>query len=370
MLSMWSGPAATSLSRQARAAASVVVGRAGSLVGTIRADEWWEPKLAPMLGTGYATALLLHISLMQLWPSLLLTLLAVAVAAAYVSLLNDLTDLGIDRAAGKHNRLDGRSQGRSLAAIAGCVGVGTLLGVFAWHGDALAWALYGGSWIAFSLYSIPPLRLKARGFPGALADAAGAHVFPQLLVVAVVFAWRPSPFDSGWLAIVAAWSLAHGLRGAVWHQLNDVPADELTAVRTFATGHPVLARKLVSYVLFPVELVGLAAILWRVHSLAPLAVLLLGVLLDLLRLRVWRQKLRIVTWGPMSRHAMHEYYVVFYPAGFLLAATLRDGAVAIVLVVHALVFRRSLVALVRDARSLIAQLVRSPIASLRSKPAA
>jgi 4-hydroxybenzoate polyprenyltransferase len=335
-----------------------------------RADDWWDPKLSPMLGTGYATALLLHLSLMSLWPTLLLTLLAAVAAATYVSLINDLTDLGVDRAAGKPNRLEAQPRAFPLLAIAGCVAVGALLGLLAWHGDVLAWAVYGGAWLAFSFYSIPPLRLKARGLPGALADAAGAHVGPQLLVVAVVSSRRAGALDLTWLALVGIWAFAYGMRGAVWHQLNDAPADATTHVRTFGASHPVLARRLVTCVLFPIELIALGTILWRVHSALALALLPIGLLLDLLRVRIWRLKLRIVTWGPMSRLAVHEYYVVFYPIGFLLAATLRDPAVAIILVAHAVLFRRSFIAMARDARSLTAQLVRTRLASLRATPTA
>jgi hypothetical protein len=165
---------------------------------------------------------------------------------------------------------------------------------------------------------------------------------------------------------VATWSLAHGLRGAVWHQLHDADADELTHLRTFGVAHPLLARRLVTHALFPLELAALAALLWRVDSALAVAFLLIAALLDLLRRRVWRLRIRVVTWGPMSRHAMHEYYVVFYPAGFLAAATLRDPTVALLLVGHCLVFPRSLIVMVRDARSLAGQLARSAFPPLRS----
>jgi 4-hydroxybenzoate polyprenyltransferase len=168
-------------------AISAATARLNDLVRIVRAHEWFEHKLAPMLGTGYASALLAHLSLLRLWPTLATTVMAVAVEASYVSLVNDLTDRDIDRAAGKPNRLEARSPVFSVAALGGCVALGAALGALAWGGDGLAWSLYGGGWVAFSLYSIPPLRLKARGLAGALADASGAHLFPQLLVVSVVY---------------------------------------------------------------------------------------------------------------------------------------------------------------------------------------
>src|SRR6185503_20264135 len=76
----------------------------------VRAGEWWEYKLAPILGVFYATAFTLHVPLTSLWRSALVTLLALAPGAAYVSVINDLTDLDDDRAAGKANRFEGRSR--------------------------------------------------------------------------------------------------------------------------------------------------------------------------------------------------------------------------------------------------------------------
>src|SRR5437016_5425290 len=146
-----------------------------TLADAIRADAWWEHKLALMLGTGYATAALLHAPLVRLWPTLMLALVALAAAAAFVSLLNDLTDVRDDRAAGKPNRLEGRSPAFATAGLVGCLAVGLAVGALAWRGDALTLALYGGAWLAFSLYSIPPARLKGRGVAGVLADASGAH---------------------------------------------------------------------------------------------------------------------------------------------------------------------------------------------------
>src|SRR5690348_9315979 len=71
----------------------------------IRVTEWWEHKLAPMLGTGYMTAFDLRSSLLDIWPTFVAALAGVAVAAAYVSLLNDVTDVEDDAAAGKYNRI-------------------------------------------------------------------------------------------------------------------------------------------------------------------------------------------------------------------------------------------------------------------------
>src|SRR2546430_706582 len=73
------------------------------LIGLIRADEWWEYKLVPILSTFYATALVLHVAVSSLWVSALSLLLAIVPAAIYASVINDVTDLAGDLEAGKRN---------------------------------------------------------------------------------------------------------------------------------------------------------------------------------------------------------------------------------------------------------------------------
>src|SRR5882762_3824739 len=71
---------------------------------TIRASEWWESKLSPIFATIYATIFLIDTSLFSAWPILLLAFAALVPGAAYVSVINDVTDLEEDRVSGKRNR--------------------------------------------------------------------------------------------------------------------------------------------------------------------------------------------------------------------------------------------------------------------------
>ena len=78
-----------------------------------RAGEWWEYKLVPIFGIFYATALYLKLPILWLWPAALTLLLALVPGAVFVSLINDLTDKAEDAAAGKRNRMAGRSGGEA-----------------------------------------------------------------------------------------------------------------------------------------------------------------------------------------------------------------------------------------------------------------
>ena len=219
---------------------------------TFRAAEWWEFKLSPMLAIAYATAFLLKISILSLWPLLLLALVALAACAAYVSVINDLTDLEDDLASGKANRLAGKSRVFGATALACCIVPGAAVAI-CWRDDPLLLSLYLAPWAAFTLYSLPPFRLKKRGVLGLLADACGAHLFPTLFAASLVYRRNAGPVDAVWLASVAAWSLSFGLRGILWHQLSDLHNDEKIGLRTFARRHKITwLRRLGNFISFPV----------------------------------------------------------------------------------------------------------------------
>lgn len=67
-----------------------------------------------------------------------------------------------------------------------CLLTGVGFGVYFWQLNPLSSLLYTGSWAVYSPYSLPPVRLKIRGLAGVLADALGAHLFPDLLVVSLI----------------------------------------------------------------------------------------------------------------------------------------------------------------------------------------
>src|SRR5207302_11516280 len=74
----------------------------------IRVAQWWDYKLVPICSIFYATAYIQHVPVAVIWPDAVALLLAIAPCAAYVSLVNDLTDRADDSRAGKANRMAGR----------------------------------------------------------------------------------------------------------------------------------------------------------------------------------------------------------------------------------------------------------------------
>ena len=322
------------------------------LVASVRAREWWDYKLVPLLTAFYATLLLLDRPIAPLWPAAAMLLLALVPGAAFVSLLNDLTDLEEDRAAGKPNRMVGRGPSFRIMAILLPVTAGGLF-LWLWRDDPLLMAAYLATWIAFTLYSLSSFRLKARGFPGLLADAAGAHLFPTLVAILVAFRGVERPIDPLWIAAGAAWAFGYGLRGILWHQLSDRDNDRVAGVRTFAQRYPrLVSARLGAWLAFPLELFGLGMLFWKLGSPIPLLFLALYLLLIWWRIRRWSMQAVLVQSRPKYLIFLHEFYDVFLPMAILVASAVAFPIDLLVVAVHLLVFNRRPRETVEDVRTL------------------
>lgn len=317
------------------------------LIGLIRADEWWEYKLVPILSAFYATALVLHLPAIALAAGALSLLLAIVPAAIYASVINDVTDFAGDREAGKRNSLAGQSRATVAALVALAAGAG-LVFAWVWRGNAAVLACYLATWLAFSLYSLPPFRLKARGVAGVVCVAAGEQLFPTL--VAVFVAGRA--VSATWIAAVAVWALAYGLRGIVWHQLTDVDNDRAAGVRTFALRHPRAASVIGTFVVFPLELCALAAMLWQIGSAWPPAFLALYVVYAVHSARRWQTVPVIVVPKPRFFIVLQQFYSDLFPVALLIAASVRDRRALVVLAAHLLLFPRRVIQAIRLSASM------------------
>lgn len=313
------------------------------LTDTIRAFEWWEFKLAPIFATVYATAYLFDVPLISLWQFLLLLLFALAPGAAFVSVINDLTDLEEDRLAGKRNRLEGKSKAYIFVMLSCCTAPGLAM-CYYWRNNLLTLLLYLSAWIIYSLYSFPPVRLKTRGFWGILADASGAHLLPQLITVSALTYWCGKQLDFVWFIAVGVWALFCGIRGILWHQLKDKQHDEIAGATTFGQRHDSrFIQHLGERIIFPMEVVAFAFILFYTRNIAAFLLLAFYCYMVWLRYRLWLLETVIVLTKKKYRIALHEYYEFFYPLAFLIVACIRRPFDLVILVGHLILFPRQMI---------------------------
>lgn len=318
--------------------AAAGAGRLRRLAAPMRAGEWWEHKLAPILALFYATALGQGAGIASLAPALLLLLAALVPGAAYVSIINDLADREEDRRSGKANRMAAFSPGRALLVASLPVAAGLAV-AWHWRGDPLLLGFYLAAWTAFTLYSVPPFRLKVRGVAGLVADASGAHLFPTLVAVLLAFRAAGAPPDPLWLAGAGLWAFAYGLRGIIWHQLLDSDSDRAGGVRTFVQrASRAKAVALGRFVAWPVELAAFSILLFKLGAAGPLVGLLLYALLVRQRLRIFRMEAVIVDPRPRYLLLLQEYYAVFLPLSLLAQAAIARPVDGLMLLAHLAVF--------------------------------
>ena len=317
-----------------------------------RAGEWWGYKVASVLATSYATVGLFKRSLWPLAPYLLLLMLSLTIGAIYVSILNDWTDRADDQVAGKTNRLATKSKlffGTTLGLF---LVAGLCLAAYFWQLNPLSSLLYLGSCAVYSLYSLPPVRLKTRGLAGVLADALGAHLFPNLFAVSLIGYWSGQSIPLFWWIAVGSWSLACGIRNILKHQLGDAGADKQAGVQTLVIRWGERrAHWLGSWVAFPIEVLALGGILLMLSQEIPILFLLVYLGLEMLRARFWQ--IRPVILDPGQRILLDEYYSIFFPLALLLTQCLRYPGDTYVLVLHCLFFGWHATGTIREVRRLL-----------------
>jgi 4-hydroxybenzoate polyprenyltransferase len=266
--------------------------------------------------------------------------------AVYGYVLNDITDIEEDRRAGRRNRMAGVSWSKRVAFLVLspvlCFALAWLLGV-----DRMILALLGINFLLPTLYSVPPVRLKERGLWGVLADAGGVHAIPT-----ATMAWSAvSGVDSGdtaasvFISAAMACAFFTGLRGILIHQSADRDVDRSAGVVTFVGVIGIeRARQLVLRRLLPCEIFFLGILLAIVLPHAPVAtlfVLLFAVAEGMKVYRGWRLPLFERGEGNRERYIPllnNEFYEVWFPCGLALQVAVREPILAVVPLLHALLF--------------------------------
>jgi hypothetical protein len=201
----------------------------------LKAEKWWDSEPPLMLAFAYYQLSLAKPAegFVRAVAALALFGVAIVGVAGFGHLLNDLCDLEPDRLTGAHNLV----RDRSRAYVAGQFAVVLVFSVTPWlwlPTSPYILALLALEFILFVAYSVPPIRLKARGLLGAIADAMYAFVVP-IAVAMLVFGQLGHRTTPLWLALlVCAWMSAVGLRRILTHQLAQVSRDQRSADGTFA----------------------------------------------------------------------------------------------------------------------------------------
>jgi len=316
-----------------------------------RAHEWWDHKTPQVLSLAYATALLASASMFSLLaPAFLMIFASLIAMAIYASIINDFTDLEIDRACGKSNMMDKLQPltRLSLVLLSLCV-VG--IACFFIYPNIYGLIFYLLIILSISLYSFAPFRLKNRGIWGVISCASAEHLFPTLFAVAVIGYYADFKVSAIWLVPVSVLSFLFGVRSILWHQFLDRENDEQSGMNTYATCTNPDSFRNKSVVIVVLELISLSVILYQLKLMLPIIFLLLYLVFIGLRKRIFKSEIVVVLTPKDSYFQifMLDYYALFFPVSLLICAALIQPLSWIVLVIHIGMFYKPIVITLKES---------------------
>lgn len=238
------------------------------------------------------------------------------IGASY--LVNDISDIDIDRRSGKKKVITEMNKGLVILILIAVMAAGTVPFVLYERtaaGAALAAVIY---FFGFS-YSLKPLRLKERGLTGTVFCSAAQRCIPVLVVLL-----RYSPGLP--LVMILLLNFFIGMRYILIHQLIDRKNDEAAGVSTFSRSHTETARKLL-YVNVAAELVtisGICAYLFISGKLLTGTALSISLTVYLIITAVFVRAVRYMLneniFETFSFVPFEDYYSFFLPLGICIAA--------------------------------------------------
>ncbi|PSL44680.1 UbiA prenyltransferase family protein [Chitinophaga niastensis] len=334
------------------------------ILAVVRANDWWEYKLPPMLAIAYMIIQNSQYTFFNLLPLMMISLGAIILCAIYVSLLNDATDVAEDAKAGKKNGMAAYSTGHQIILVLLPL-VGGLC-IIAGFLDFFSYAnlFYLAAYISFTLYSLPPFRLKKRGIAGIAADALGSQVFPTFFLAICFYQWTNQEIRVLPFVFLGTWLFCFGLRGILWHQLADKENDKISGLVTLVQKMSEVQLSRLSTVIIIVEMIAFAAYI----SLNALFLIIPGLILyfiyNWLLLKQYHVKQILINPKPQQyRIFLFEYYQVFLPLSVLIICIYKSPVNVTGLCFHCFLFQTNIWRILRD----IKQLLRQTITGIRLK---
>jgi 4-hydroxybenzoate polyprenyltransferase len=239
-------------------------------------------------------------------------LLLLCLYAAFGHIVNDYADRDADRTAGKKKLLAQWSEPAALTAVA-LPAVGTV---------AAAWILFDLYTLALTLsavlvaavYSLPPARLKERGFLGWAAATGAQRTLPLAIIFQAFEAW------DGVAVLMTALNTLIGIRYIAVHQLRDRQNDRRSGVRTVATERRPEQLIPLLRALFGLEAAcACAAAAVTSYVEPPFAVAVLAYAASLV---IWRR--RGIPLSPISYNAFSTFYSAVWPLGLALLVAVEN----------------------------------------------
>lgn len=315
------------------------------LINKLRFSNPWKYK-APLLICW--TYMIIHYTQVEPISALGYMLLAYATLFGIAGLgyfINDWADIRSDQLAGKPNKVGELSLGvRLLILILLCAF--SFLPWLILPMNEYSWALIGIEIILFLMYSLPPLRLKEKGFLGIITDTMYAYIVPSILASLTFYLIVPeTDFDLlSYLLVLSIWLTMVGIRGILFHQIQDHDNDKNAGVKTFVTrkGIP-LAEQLVRSLL-PIEIILFTGffvfVIEDFYLLFPAYIVF--IIIRYFQEGKNNQKVTLVNYRRFSYRFLDDFYLDYLPVLILLQLCISNYYYIPLLVLHLLFFRNAI----------------------------
>jgi len=245
---------------------------------------------------------------------LLLLIFSLWLYGAYAVLINDLFDRDLDVQVGKATISRGHGLNPAyIGALLLLIISANAVSVALLQGSVIFNALWILTYVLGTIYSVPPFRLKARGFLGLLCDS----IIEKPLPILIVFAF----FGYYGFEILLFPIFAEMFDSVFKHQARDYPVDVKTKTRTFAVvlGND-LSDKVVNKAIHPLNimlvLVVFLVVLFQIPQVRTVTSVVLAALLIVFIAILAREKKRIFQAETFGSNKNNPPYVVFFNAGF------------------------------------------------------
>lgn len=273
--------------------------------------------------------------------------------AGFGYLLNDFSDREEDRRAGKPNAVEGLAPFLLALLLLMLVALAVLPWLVFFPLDSLSYGLLSAEFVLFILYSLPPFRLKERGWAGLICDALYAHAVPTVLAAHTFSLMGVTDYPKWGLffGVLGAWQFVLGLRNILLHQLQDREKDEKTGTRT-----PVVmagerkAKTWLRSIFVPLELLGFAGFGLFVSLEIPwFSIVYVGFLLQVVVKRKWLWKQSLPSTLRQRLYIyLDDFYQQWIPLIFLACLVVKDPIFLLLGLFHVLLFPNALRTLARE----------------------
>lgn len=340
-----------------------------SINDLVRAGNWLYSKIPPLLAVGYAITVIGELDFAYAVGRLFLIFVSIFSVAAYGHIINDIFDIEQDAAIGKKNAMSDVSPLWRLGYCLLFIASG-FIPLILLHAGPASTVLLIINYLLPTMYSLPIIRLKERGFPGVLADTLAAHAVPTLFIaLSLVSEEAPRNDLIIWISVFASiWAFFAGLRGIIIHQVQDRQNDLRANVVTFAGGkRRKFLRTMVVRFIYPFEIVGIAGFLFLVLPYAPVLTFLVVayVLVEFSKMRLgWKLPLfypeqpALESYLPLLNN---EFYEVWLPCALAIQLTIMNLSYFLLFVIHVALFRR----IIKERFVILGRLIRDLVTAAR-----